>query len=43
MKKIIKFFKKWDQIWIITMAIFGLSILLAFIIAGVSYIIKLIN
>jgi Na+-transporting NADH:ubiquinone oxidoreductase subunit NqrC len=43
MERIIKFFKKWDQIWVIIMAIIGLSILSAFIIAGVSYIIKLIN
>ncbi len=36
----IKFFKKWDQIWVIIVATFGLSLVALIILTALSYIVK---
>jgi len=43
MKKIIKFFKKWDQIWVILIAVLGLCFVSGAILTTINYLIKLIN
>jgi hypothetical protein len=43
MKKIIKFFKKWDQVWVMIMATFGLCLITIAILTVINYIVKSIN
>ena len=40
MKKIIQFFKRWDQIWIMIAATFGLSLVVITILVALSCIVK---